>query len=132
MAFTRPTVNTEISAADFGQPVYDLLTPTAWTNVTFQNSWANMGGYQAVQYRKVGDMVQMRGMMGSGTMGQTAFTLPVGFRPPALVMGSTGSYNTGSFTWVVARFDCNPDGRIVPIDGINQYYVMLTSFSVTA
>jgi hypothetical protein len=60
--------------------------PGEWTAVTFTNSWVDFGaGYQAVQYRKVGDMVELRGTMKNGTLGATAFTLPAGHLPPAYI-----------------------------------------------
>jgi hypothetical protein len=56
----------------------------AWINVSFQNGWVNYGSvYQTVQYRKVGDMVQIRGLAKSGTIGQVIFTLPGGYAPLA-------------------------------------------------
>lgn len=58
--------------------------PSAWTAVTFTNSWVNFGGTdQVAQYRKVGDVVELRGSIKTGTIGNAAFTLPSGFRPPA-------------------------------------------------
>lgn len=69
-------------------------TPTTWTDVTFSNSWVNYGlGEQDVQYRKIDDMVQLRGVMKSGTVGATAFNLPVGFRPPTNVYVDVPSNN---------------------------------------
>ena len=63
--------------------VADRIVPTAWTAVTFENSWTNAaGGYQAAEYRKVGDMVHFRGRIAGGSSGTAAFTLPAGFRPP--------------------------------------------------
>lgn len=85
MVLTRPVTKTKISTTDFGQPVYDWIvanTPTVWTNVTFQNGWANFGGSQPpCQYRKTGDMVSVRGVIKSGTQGVAIFVLPAGFRP---------------------------------------------------
>jgi hypothetical protein len=37
--------------------------------------------WQAPEYRKVGDQVQIRGMIKSGVVPSTAFTLPAGYRP---------------------------------------------------
>jgi hypothetical protein len=34
-----------------------------------------------VQYRKNGDLVELRGFIAGGTIGAPAFILPVGFRP---------------------------------------------------
>lgn len=62
------------------------LARTPWTDVTLAGTWANTGGaFQVTQYRKVGDMVQLRGHLEPGTLGATAFALPIGFRPPANV-----------------------------------------------
>lgn len=61
-----------------------LALPTAWTGVAFQNSWVNSGGaVQGVQFRKIGDLVYLRGSMKDGLVNFAAFTLPSGFRPPA-------------------------------------------------
>lgn len=75
-----------------------------WTAVTFQNSWTNYGGaYQACQYRAVGDMVQVRGLIAGGTSGTTAFTLPVGFRPPGHIQfAQTSNATAGLATAAVA------------------------------
>lgn len=60
-----------------------ILAPQleAWTSPTLLNSWANIAGWQAAQYRKVGDMVQIRFSIENGT-DFVLFNLPVGFRPP--------------------------------------------------
>ncbi|HET9667277.1 MAG TPA: hypothetical protein VFP09_10990, partial [Desertimonas sp.] len=70
----------------------------AWTNVTFTGTWVNFGGLtQATQYRKIGDQVYVRGFVKSGTIGTSAFTLPVGYRPPALVrFPISGGLGTGA------------------------------------
>ena len=56
----------------------------AWITPTLLNSWATLGGGQPAQYRKIGDIVYLRGLIGGGTVGPTtpAFMLPVGYRPP--------------------------------------------------
>jgi hypothetical protein len=60
--------------------------PSAWIDVSFQNSWVDYGGVeQTIQYRKVGDMTHIRGTAKDGTLSATAFTLPIGYRPPALL-----------------------------------------------
>jgi hypothetical protein len=88
--FNAGTVTVQPGADYSKLVVYDITTATMdglatpWTGVTFQNGWVNFGGaYQTAQYRKVGDVVQVRGVIKSGTVGSIAFTLPVGFRPPA-------------------------------------------------
>lgn len=136
MAITVPVTGSEISATAFGAPVANALNaiePTAWTNVTFQNGWVNFGApYQNVQYRKIGDIVYVRGMMKSGTINQIAFTLPAGFRPPAEVYLPTTS-NAGSPTDTYATVTARIDGGMVPTPpGGNVYFNVNVSFSVTA
>lgn len=66
------------------------LTPVAteWTALpTYGTGWENYvsGGWQVGQYRKVGDEVQLRGLLKFTYSGDATYTicgLPVGFRPP--------------------------------------------------
>lgn len=59
-----------------------VTSPSLWTAVTvFTNSWVNFDANHPAQYRKVGDDVELRGLIKSGTIGLAAFTLPAGFRP---------------------------------------------------
>jgi hypothetical protein len=88
------------------------ITPTAWTAVTFAGSWVNLGGgYQTAQYRKVGDMVQVRGIIKSGVTATAAFTLPAGFRPPVsteFAQGPTaGAYLSVQTNGVVTIYSSN-------------------------
>ena len=56
--------------------------PQAWTAPTLQNGWGNFGnGYAPAGYRKIGDIVYLRGLVSGGTVGAILFVLPVGFRP---------------------------------------------------
>jgi hypothetical protein len=103
------------------------LASTAWTAVTFTNSWVNFGStQQTVQYRKVGDMVQIRGMMKSGTIAAGAFTLPSGFRPPADQNFSTVSNALFGYMTVAAA-----TGVFTPAAGSNVYFEVDCQFSVT-
>ena len=89
-----------------------LASPSAWTAVTFQNSWTDLGGVdQTAQYRKIGDVVHLRGMITSGVMSSSAFTLPVGFRPAAQVWYGTVSANA------FAAFYVTIAGLVVPSAG---------------
>lgn len=67
----------------------------SWTNVGpggFAGTWVDFGGvFQVAQYRKVGDVVQVRGFVKSGTIGTAVFTLPTGLRPPADLLFATVS-----------------------------------------
>lgn len=138
MAIIVPAAGDVIDAALFGKPVADeinrmtpITTVTAWTNVAFLNGWSNQSAQlQGVQYRKIGDIVYIRGVAkpNASPSGQPAFVLPPGFRIPLDMQVSTGSYTS---TWVLARFDVTASGNVVPIDGINPYYVFTCQFSVT-
>lgn len=74
---------------------YDFIVPanslvaTAWVEIDDGDlddaAWTTRVGYHGFAYRKVGDMVQLRGVLDTNAddgpvMG--VYTLPVGFRPP--------------------------------------------------
>lgn len=117
-------------AADTTAEIAAATEPTTWTGVTYQNSWVDYGsGYQGVQYRKIGDVVHLRGLMKNGTESVAAFTLPTGFRPPAdLSLIALCSSN------VVCLANLDTDGVYTPdfSTGNNSYYVVNHTFSVTA
>lgn len=96
-----------------------MFTPEDWIDVSFENSWANYDNtWEHAQYFKDPfGVVHLKGCIKSGTLGVTAFTLPVGYRPAgyftvaAVVLGgSIGYYNIYS------------TGQIVPINGNNSFF----------
>jgi hypothetical protein len=66
-------------------------TPQSWTPLPFAAGWRNYQGgttvYGICSYRKIGDVVTLRGLAeadtSAGTITPTIANLPVGFRPPA-------------------------------------------------
>jgi hypothetical protein len=96
----------------------------SWHNVgatgepAFANSWANYGsGHAAAGFRKYPDgRVRLRGLLTSGTIGQPAFTLPVGYRPQTTHLISTLSSGGASQLYV------NTDGTVNPVSGANAWY----------
>lgn len=102
-------------------------TAVPWTPVTFQNSWANLGApYQLCQYRMVGDVVQVRGTMAGGTIGiAPAFTLPAGYRPPAILHLPT--YSNAAFGGITLL----DIGEVRPVTGSNAWFGVNFQFSVT-
>jgi hypothetical protein len=67
-------------------PPGPVATGTPWQAVTYENGWTDYSASEPVGYRKVGDIVYLRGRpSGENMTGLTAFTLPVGFRPANLV-----------------------------------------------
>jgi hypothetical protein len=108
---------------------WSLVTtmPTAWVSPTLLNSWVNWGSpYQGLQYRKVGDIVHLRGLVKFGTVATTIFTLPSGFRPPADLM-----YLTLGDGAAVARFDVKSSGNVDHVSGSNTAFGINCSFSTT-
>lgn len=106
------------------------LMPTPWVAPTLLNGWVNYGNpWQNVQYRRIGDIVTIRGLATAGTVtsGTIIFNLPVGFRPPAwhIEVAEGGS--------IFGRFDVRSDGAVVwQIGaGTGAYYSLNAQFSVT-
>jgi hypothetical protein len=103
--------------------------PGPWTDVTFEGTWVNYGaGDQEVQYRLVGDMVQVRGTMKDGSTGPTAFTLPPGFRPPAEVRQPISGYSSGVQN---GQAVCSTNGDIAPFITSGARVSMDLTFSIT-
>lgn len=92
-----------------------------WTNLTFQNSWANYGGsYATGQYTKTADnVVQLKGLirLGTNTYDTTIATLPAGFRPKNRLLLTTIQNSDAH-----ARIDILPDGQIRFMGSNNGYY----------
>ena len=86
MAFTRPVVGADISAADFGQPVYDMLTAnaqSAWVNLSLLGGWQNVGGSRpASRVCKFGNFGVIHFAIANGAWGAAgALSIPAGYRP---------------------------------------------------
>lgn len=84
-------VQVESTIAGFG----GIAAPGAWAAPTLASGWGPLGsGYQAPQYRKVGSALYIRGHLlrsvSTYTAGDTIFTLPAGFLPPANVVYGGG------------------------------------------
>jgi len=93
-----------------GLGIFEATPRSAWTDLSLTGGATAYGGsYQVPQYRKVGDEVCLRGLVGSVTAcpSCTMATLPSGYRPPARLLFQTGAdrvdiFNNGS---VVAYSD---------------------------
>lgn len=83
-AFGVAPVGARVSVNVRGDNLCDLITvlPGAWTAPTLAGSWVNFGdGNAPAGYRLNGDVVEMRGLIKSGS--GLIFTLPTGMRPTA-------------------------------------------------
>jgi len=111
--------------SDWAQQISTYVAPTVWTAVTFQNAWVNFGGgEQPMQYRKIGDMVQLRGVIKSGALNTVAFTLPAGFRPPLQLHLASGG---GAYTDIIVA----ATGTVSPSVGNTAVMWVNCEFSVT-
>jgi hypothetical protein len=80
------------------------LGGTGWSNYGF--SWIGAG------YRKVGDRVEIRGLIAGGSSGNVIATMPAGYRPPGdLIFTTMCDVGGGN---IVARLDILGSGNLVP------------------
>jgi hypothetical protein len=94
-----------------------LVGDLAWTAPTLAGTWVNFGsGFTTAGYRRIGDMVHLKGTIKLGVVNTTAFTLPVGYRPTAQAIFAVESNN--AFGVVVV----NAAGTVVPTTGSNVYF----------
>ncbi len=94
---------------------------TVWATPTLTNGWVNFvtAGYSTAGYRKIGDIVWLKGTIKNGTVGSDAFTLPTAYRPTAETLFATESNS------VIGRVDVTAAGAVMPIAPSNNAYVML-------
>ena len=98
-----------------------LAAPEAWHEVgsagnpAFQNGWTNYSpsGNSAGYYKDRLGFVHLKGMVKNGTMSQTAFTLPVGYRPAKAMLLPTASAHVYGEVLIYA------DGRVDAETGQN-------------
>ena len=115
-----------------GTDAYFYLATTygLWQAVSFQHSWVDYGGSfgNAAYMKDAFGVVHLRGMIKSGTLGSSAFTLPAGCRPPAQVLQSTISNGA------VGRLDITTAGAVTPTAPSSNAWVSLdgVTFSTLA
>lgn len=126
------------------------LADSGWVTVgggggapAFTNGWGNLGGgHQGAQFKKVGNQVFLRGMVGGGTFTASVFTLPAGYRPPAtyaltvLIQNATtnnasaGTAHTHTINHSACFFQVNTDGTLGNVSGhITAGYLSLNNIS---
>lgn len=87
----------------------------------FVNAWVNFGGsYEGAGYlRTVDGFVRLFGVIKSGTVGNSAFTLPPGYRPTTLKTLPTLSNNA------IGRVDIDTAGVVTPQTPSSNVWVVL-------
>jgi len=109
------------TTADRATSADTLKAPEAWHEVGsagnpgFQNGWTNYSpsANSAGFYKDRLGYVHLKGMIKNGTMSQTAFTLPVGYRPAKGMLLPTASAH------VYGELLLYADGRVDPAVGQN-------------
>lgn len=115
MAGTHPADHNAANLAI--NDIVGWVKPTAWTTLPLVGGWVAEApaGFALPEYRKIGDMVYLRGSIKSGAAGQFA-TIPVGFRPPtSLRMFYGGMDGGGVFSTVRGDFTATTGGMAVTI-----------------
>ena len=88
-----------------------------WKYFVYENSWVdNSSTTNSAQYRKVGDIVELRGTVKDGTLGTAIFTLPVGYRPAKNTNLSTVANNAFGYAYI------NTDGEVDATSGSNVWF----------
>lgn len=92
--------------------------PEGWITPTYLGTWVSYGaGFADAQYRRTSEgIVVLRGLIKSGTIGTSAFTLPVGYRPAfnTLFLSAT-STGTG-------RLEVTSAGSVIPTNGSDVWF----------
>lgn len=94
----------------------------------FQNSWVNYGsGYaDAAYWKDPFGIVHLRGMISTGTVGSTAFTMAPGYRPAEnhIFVALSNS--------AVGRVDISTDGTVKPVTPSSNTWVSLSGITYKA
>jgi hypothetical protein len=101
---------------------------SGWHNVgdpgepAFQNGWVNFAfDWQGARFRKLTtNVIEVQGLVRSGTINVPIFTLPVGYRPGNSLIWATMANAVG------ARIDVYPTGVVQWVSGGSNAFVSLT------
>jgi len=104
-----------------------MLGPSpSFTAPTLLHSWVNYGGSLSVAgYALHLGLVYLKGVIKDGTMGQSAFTLPAGYRPSLSLLFPSIAND------VLCRIDISSVGDVTPttLSGGSNAYVILDGIS---
>ncbi len=101
-----------------------LLTASTFVNIgeigapSFENAWVNFstGEASAGYWKDPFGFVHLKGVIKSGTINTTAFTLPPGYRPQEKQLFDSIS------NAAIGRLDVTTAGAVIPVAGNNAYF----------
>jgi hypothetical protein len=104
---------------------FNALADFTWqTPTTFQNGWLNFDATHYARFTKLQTgIIVLDGVIKSGTVGSTAFTLPLGYRPGIIDMNFAADSNV-----TPARLQVGTNGNVIPTTGGNGYYSLCCMF----
>jgi hypothetical protein len=110
-------ISTSEGAAITFNSTTGIITPAATAVSVFSNLWSNFGAPygNASYWLDAHGVVHLEGVIKSGTMTATAFTLPAGFRP--ISQADFPMANNGAVGEVLVK----TDGTVVPFTGTNGF-----------
>jgi hypothetical protein len=92
-----------------------------WVVPSLSGGWvANSAAEYAPGYSLDDRVIRLRGCMRSGTIGNTAFTLPVGYRPERRMLFVQRTGSTSGVGWC----EVTASGQVIPASGANNYFFL--------
>lgn len=111
---------------------------TPWRRVgasgqpAFTNSWVNFDPsattFERAAFRKIGDIVYIRGLVASGSLANAVFVLPTDCRPPKTLVFQSICSSVAT----VARLDIDAVGNVLAQSGANGFFSINCQFSTSA
>ena len=99
----------------------------SWSTPTMTGTWVSYGSSNNPEYYKDSEgVVHMRGLIKSGTINSSCFTLPTGYKPTKNIVRATVSNGQA------ARLDIRSDGLVMPVTGNNAWFSLDCSFTAEA
>jgi hypothetical protein len=110
---TGVTYKRSATSGTYPNVVWTAWNPTQWIALPLTAGWTNLGSYQPAQYRRVGDVVELRGTVVQDVPANTVITnMPAGFRPSVTRMFGVLAFRN-SVKDMIQRVDLGADGNMV-------------------
>lgn len=95
-----------------------------WIEPALSNGWQSFGGEYTKPgyYKDANGIVHIKGLVRSGQLSKTIFTLPKDYRPKERYLFTVGCSSGSGMNIKTGRCDIIPTGDIIPIDGSNNWF----------